>query len=161
MLERELTSAIRESLQTEKAAMDFYAVCETMARRPEARAFFQLLASEEREHARMFHSLSKDDFGSFDEMMQAAPDGESSWLAELRGMESDFSEHEAMLFALEKERRMEDYHRRMEAQAEDPVAKAIFALNARETRNHLELIEAEYSRIMGMPHEGDVESFRG
>jgi rubrerythrin len=155
-----LEGAILDSLQGEKEAMDFYAMCEAMSMRAETRAFFGLLASEEREHARMFHRLAEGESGRFDEFIAKHPDAESGWIGGLGRVDGAFSEAEAMRFALEKERELEEEHLRKLETAEDAGARAMYELNARETRNHISLIEAEYARVMGMPHEADLESFR-
>jgi len=158
--EWDVEKAIIESLHCEKDAMDFYELCEARCSRAETRAFFRLLASEEREHARMFHRLSEREAGGFDTFMSGDPDAERGWIGGLRSLDDSFSEAEAMRFALEKEEELEKLHLRRAAAAEDPAARAMFELNARETRNHIEMIGAEYARVMGMPHEGDLDSFR-
>ena len=60
---------------------------------------------------------------------------------------------------MEKELGLEKTLRETAEKIAAPEARAIFELNARETRNHYELIEAEYARLMGMVHESDIDTY--
>lgn len=161
MTDMNVQSAIRNSLQTEKDAMDFYLLCAKQMTDPKARKFFELLAREEREHAEHFFKLYEgEDIADFQEFMEMPPDHESEWLQMFRKVRSDFSEAKAMKLALDKEKLLEKIHLKAAAQVEDPEIKGIYELNARETHNHYEQIEAEYMRVMGMMDESDAAFLR-
>ena len=161
MSEINIQQAIRDSLQTEKDAMDFYSLCAKQVADPKAKQFFEVLAREEREHAEHFYRIYEGgDIASFDDFMDAPPDHESEWLRLFRRVRSDFSEAKAMKLALDKEKMLEKVHLRSAEKFDDPEVKGIYQLNARETRNHYEQIEAEYMRVMGMMDENDAAFFR-
>jgi ferritin-like metal-binding protein YciE len=60
---------------------------------------------------------------------------------------------------MEREKNLEEALLDTAAKIEDPAIKAVYELNATETRHHYELIESEYARIMGMVHETDIDTF--
>lgn len=161
MNENNLQAAIRDSLQTEKDAMDFYALCAKQVTDPKARRFFEILAREEREHAEHFFRIYEgEDIPSFEEFMDMPPDQDSAWLKMFRRVRPDFTEAKAMKLALDKEKMLESDHLKRAARVDDPEIKGIYELNARETRNHYQQIEAEYMRVMGMVDENDSTLFR-
>ena len=53
----ELQQAIRQAMQTEKEAMDFYRLAAKKIADPVAKATFAMLAREERQHAYSFYNL--------------------------------------------------------------------------------------------------------
>ena len=159
--EIDVQEAIRESIQTEKDAMNFYELGAKQMKERDAIRVFELLAREEREHAGHFFRVYKGgDIPDFDEFMDAPPDEESSWTVSMaRAISSDFNEQMALELAMEKELNLEKNLRETAAQIADPEARAIFELNARETRNHYEMIESEYARLMTMVHESDMDIY--
>jgi rubrerythrin len=52
----EVQAALKEAIQTEKAAMDFYKFGAEKMGDDKAREVFELLAREERHHAQMFYN---------------------------------------------------------------------------------------------------------
>ncbi len=154
-----ITEAIKRSMLTEKSAMDFYSSCAALMTNTDARKTFELLASEEREHAETFYKIyDGDDLGTFDEFMSSKADSE--WLNELEKMAlPKMDERKAMELAMEKEQLLEKHLRAMAAKVEDPDIKAVYEANAKSTHNHYVIIESEYARLMGMVHETDIDTF--
>lgn len=159
--EIDVNEAIMKAIQTEKNAMNFYELGALQMKDPNAVKFFQLLAREERQHAGQFYKIYRgSDISDFDEMMDAEPDHQSSWLAALaKSINSDFNEQKAMELAMEKELNLEKTLRETAAQIKAAEVRAIFELNATETHNHYELIESEYARVMAMVHESDMDIY--
>jgi rubrerythrin len=153
--------AIKRSIQTEKNAMNFYQLGAQKMNNPDARRTFELLAKEEREHASHFYSIYKGgDIPSLEVFLDAAPDNESSWVSTIaRLISADFSEQKAMELAMEREKNLEEALLETAAKIDIPEIKAVYELNAKETRHHYELIESEYARLMGMVHESDIDTF--
>lgn len=153
-----LQEAIRRSIQTEKNAMDFYLAGARQMTNERARKTFELLASEEREHARMFYDLYPgQDLPSFDDMM-AAPPARSESDQEI-ALFADFNDRKALEIALEKEKQLAEHLKKMAARFEEPAVKAVFEKNVASTDGHYQLIESEYARLMGMVHETDIDTF--
>ncbi|HKJ05374.1 MAG TPA: ferritin family protein [Geopsychrobacteraceae bacterium] len=161
MNETEVQNALKRSVQTEKNAMNFYQIASSHMTDAGAIKTFELLAREEREHAKhFFDSYDGTDMPSFEDFIDAPPDNESDWLSELdKTLLADFSERKAMELAMEKEQNLEKSLREMAAKIDDATVRSIFEENAKSTHNHYVLIESEYARLMGMPHETDIDTF--
>lgn len=153
--------ALRNSIQTEKNAMDFYRLAAGHMKDPEAKRTFELLAREEREHARWFYQIYKgEEIPDFEAFMAQPQAGESDWLSDLeKALVSDFNERKAMELAMGKELKLEKSLRQMAAGLSDPEVRKVYELNADSTHNHYILIESEYARLMGMVHETDIDTF--
>jgi rubrerythrin len=156
-----IQEAIKRSIQTEKNAMNFYQLGARKMNNQDARRTFELLAKEEREHAAHFFKIyTGSDIPSFDAFLDAPPDNESSWISTIsRLISADFSEQKALELAMEREKNLEEALLETAAMIENPEIRAVYELNARETRHHYELIESEYARLMGMVHETDIDTF--
>jgi rubrerythrin len=161
MNEADIQNALKRSVQTEKNAMNFYQIAASHMTDAGAVKTFELLAREERDHAEQFFSgYEGDDMPSFADFIDAPPDNESDWLSDLdKTLLADFSERKAMELAMEKELNLEKSLREMAAKIADADVRAIFEANAKSTHNHYVLIESEYARLMGMPHETDIDTF--
>ncbi len=157
----EIEKALIRSVQTEKNAMNFYQIAAKQMKNADAIKTFELLAREEREHAKhFFDKYEGDELASFEEFITAAPDQEGTWLSDLdKALLANFDDRKAMELALEKEKRLEESLREMAAKIEDPEVRAIFEENAKSTHNHYVIIESEYARLMGMVHETDIDTF--
>lgn len=157
----ELQAAIRQAIQTEKNAMNFYEMGARQMKDKQAKKLFEQLAKEEREHAaHFFKAYSGQAIGTFDEFMSAPPQLDSSWISSLQNVISaDFTEQKALELALEKEAALEKSLRESAARVSDPQVRAVFELNAIETHNHYLTIESEYARIMAMVDESDMDIF--
>ncbi len=160
----DVKNALIRSVQTEKNAMNFYQIAAAQMKDADAVKTFELLAREERDHAKHFFDKFQDvdgnDLPPFDEFINEAPDQEGEWLSDLdKALLANFSDRKAMELAMEKEKRLEESLREMAAKIEDPAVRAIFEENAKSTHNHYVIIESEYARLMGMPHETDIDTF--
>ena len=157
----EIKNALIRSVQTEKNAMNFYQIAAKQLKNADAIKTFELLAREEREHAKhFFDKYDGDELPSFEEFINAAPDQEGEWLSDLdKALLAKFDDRKAMELALEKEKRLEESLREMAAKIGDPEVRAIFEENAKSTHNHYVIIESEYARLMGMVHETDIDTF--
>lgn len=161
MSEIDVQKAVRQSIQTEKNAMDFYLRGSGLMGDAEARRVFNLLASEEKVHAGQFYKVyTGTDIPDFETYMSLPVDNEASWMISLKKViDSDFTEQKAMELAMEKELALEKALRETAARIADPAVRAVFELNAQETHNHYEMIESEYARLMGMVHESDMDIY--
>lgn len=153
--------AIKRSIQTEKNAMNFYQLGARQMKDPDARRMFEILAREEREHAGHFYKIYRGgDIPSLDAFLDVPADNESSWISSLSALlVTDFSEQKALELAMDKEKKLEEALRETASKVEDQDVRAVFELNVRETHNHYLMIEAEYSRIMGMVDETDMDIY--
>ncbi|HKJ05751.1 MAG TPA: ferritin family protein [Geopsychrobacteraceae bacterium] len=147
--EEELKKAIKDSIQTEKDAMDFYRYAAKQMYNERPRLTFKLLAREEREHARSFYEAYRwDDLPPFEDMMNEPPNVDSSWWKELQtSMLGDFDEEMALALAIQREDSLEKELRAIAEQIEDPAVREIYLSNARMTHQHLELIKEDYNLI--------------
>lgn len=145
--EEQLKQAIKDSIQTEKDAMDFYRLAAGKMYNERPRLTFKLLAREEREHARSFYEIYRwDDLPPFDVMMSAPPDTDSPWLKELREtMLGEFDEEQALALAMQKELDLEKQLRTIAEQIEDDDVRDVYLKNASMTNHHLELLTQDYN----------------
>jgi len=157
----DIQAAIKSAIETEKSAMNFYQLGAAQMKDPEAKRLFEQLAKEEKEHAGHFYRQYRgDDIPSLEEFMAAPPEHASVWVASIRKLiGDDFTEQGALELAMERESSLENILRQNAAKIGDPEVRAVFELNADETRNHYLTIEAEYARIMKMVDESDMDTF--
>lgn len=150
--EEELKKALRDSIQTEKDAMDFYRCASEKMYNERPRLTFKLLSREEREHARSFYEAYRwDDLPSFDKIMSAPPNTASQWWTELQtAMLGEFDEEMALALAMAKEEALEQELRTIAERIEDLAVREVYLKNARMTHRHLELITEDY-RIVHPP----------
>lgn len=153
MGEFDLQKALRDSIQTEKDAMDFYKFGAEKMADEKARETFELLAREEAQHARMFYNAYQGgDLPPFEEYIQGPPDTDSQWWKALQSaMLTDFDERKAMELAIEQEEALEKELRATAEKIDDPEVKAIYLANASSTHHHCELIDEDYEAIFGPP----------
>lgn len=147
----DIQEALRDSAQTEKDAMDFYKYGAEKMSDEKARAMFELLAREEKEHARSFYDACMGDgLPTFEEFINAPPDTESAWWQALKqAMLGEFDERKAMELAIEQEEALEKELREMAGKIDDPAVKEIYLANAKSTHRHEEMIEEDYHAIYG------------
>jgi rubrerythrin len=148
----DVQKAIKESIQTEKDAMDYYKYGAERMAEEKARKTFELLAREEYQHAESFYRIyTGDDIPSFQEFMNAPPNTDSDWWKGLQSLlVSDFDERKALELAIEQEEELEKSLREMAEQIEDPEIARVYLANASSTHNHLELVEEDYKAMFGM-----------
>jgi len=144
--------AIKDSIQTEKDAMDYYKYGAERMAEDKARQTFEILAREEYQHAESFYRIYPgEDIPSFHEFMNAPPNTNSTWWKNLQGLlVQDFDERKALELAIEQEEALEKSLRDMAARIEDPDIARVYLANATSTHNHLELVEEDYRAMFGM-----------
>ena len=148
----DVQKTIKDSIQTEKDAMDFYKYGAERMAEDKARQTFEILAREEYQHAESFFRIySGDDIPSFQEFMSAPPNTESGWWKNLQSLlVQDFDKRKALELAIEQEDALEKSLREMAASIDDPDVARVFLANATSTHNHLELVEEDYKAMFGM-----------
>jgi len=148
----DLQKAIKDSIQTEKDAMDFYQLCAERAQDEKAAGTFEMLAKEEREHAQQFYRIYPGkDLPAFEELITLPADADSPWLADLdRLVGREFDEQRALQLAMDKEEELEKFLREMAAKIDDAEVKKVYLSNASSTHHHFELIRQDYEDIYGM-----------
>ena len=153
--------AIKQAIQTEKNAMDFYQLGALQMKDQEAKRIFEQLAKEERQHAQHFYkSYTGSDLAPFEEFISAPPEYESTWVSSIQKViSSDFTEGKALEVAMEKENKLEQALLETASRISDPSIREVFLTNAKETHNHYLTIESEYSRIMAMVDESDQDTY--
>lgn len=157
----DIQEAIKNSIQTEKNAMNFYQSGARLMKDPDARRVFETLAREEREHAGHFYRIYKgNDIPSLDAFLDMPADNESNWMSSLNSISGDdFNEKKALELAMEREQSLEKALQESALKMSEGEVREVYELNARETRNHYLMIESEYARIMAMVHETDINIF--
>lgn len=158
---KDMQDALKQAIQTEKNAMNFYQIGAQQMKDKEAKRLFEQLAREEKEHAaQFFKAYQGSELGSFEEFITAPPQNEALWVNSIQKViGADFSEQKALEYAMEKETNLEKALRETAAKITDASIKEIFLWNANETHNHFLTIEAEYARIMAMVDESDMDTF--
>ena len=153
--------AIRVAIETEKELMDFYRRAAEITADPGGKKVFQALAEDEREHVRHFFNLYNGDaLGTFDQYITAPGKSQSAMMHDLEKLfESDIKERRAMEIALREEQDLEKNLRLTASRIVDPMVRTVFETLAGETRQHYDLIESEYARLMGMVHETDIDTY--
>jgi len=148
----DVQKTIKESIQTEKDAMDFYKYGAERMAEDKARQTFEILAREEYQHAESFYRIySGDDIPSFQEFMNAPPNTDSDWWKGLQSLlVQDFDERKALELAIEQEEALEKSLREKAAQINNEEIARVYLANATSTHNHLELVEEDYRGMLGM-----------
>jgi len=148
----DLKEAIKDSIQTEKDAMDFYQMCADRSQDEKAAKSFEILAKEEYEHAQQFYRIYPgNDLPGFDTLIAEPPKADSPWLADLNKMIGrEFDEQRALQLAMDKEEELEKFLREMAARIDDEEVKKVYLSNASSTHQHFELIKQDYQDIYGM-----------
>lgn len=148
----DVQKAIKDSIQTEKDAMDFYKYGAERMTEDRARQTFEMLAREEYQHAESFYKIyTGSEIPSFQEFMNAPPNTSSSWWKNLQGlMVQEFDERKALELAIEQEEALEKSLREMAARIDNPEISRVYIANASSTHNHLELVEEDYRAMYGM-----------
>jgi rubrerythrin len=148
----DVQEAIKDAVKTEKDAMDFYRFAAEKMDDGKAKSTFELLAREERQHAKMFYDAYRGkDLPYFEDFIASPPDTESSWWAALKEASlADFDERRALELAIEQEEALERQLKEIAARIDDPKVQAIYQANVNSTHHHAELIEEEYRAMLGM-----------
>jgi len=151
MTSENLKNALLKAIQTEKDAMDFYLMGASKIYDEKAKATFELLAREERQHALSFYNACPFERPAFEDLMSAAPDPESSWFKALqKAMLGEFDERLALEMAIEQEDLLAKELKMVAQTIDDPAIKQVYLTNAASTHHHLEMVEADYRAMLGM-----------
>lgn len=147
--EEKLKKALKDSIQAEKDAMDYYLLAADKMYNERPRLTFKLLAREEREHARSFYDAYRwSDLPSFDTLMNEPPNTDSPWWRELQtSMLGDFNEEMALALAMKREEKLEIELRAIAEKIEEPAVREVYLNNAKMTHRHLELVTEDYNLI--------------
>lgn len=147
----DIQKAIKEAMQTEKNAMDYYKYGAEKMHDERAKRSFEILAKEEKQHAHMFFNIyTGDDVPDFEAFMAAPPDTESSWWKALQSaLLGDFDERKAIELAIEQEAQLEKELCAMAEKIDDEAVKKIYLANARSTHHHFELCVEERNALLG------------
>ncbi len=157
----DVQEAIKRSIQTEKNARDFYRLGAKHMKNQRACKIFELLATEEEDHAKMFYDIYRgSDLPDFTTYMALDPAWDSDWLTDLeKTLVEELNERRAMELAMDKELKLEKALRAMAEKISNEGVREIFVKNAKSTHQHYELIESEYAHLMGMVHETDIDTY--
>lgn len=152
MTKLDIQKAIKDSIQTEKDAMDFYKYGAERMAEEKARSTFELLAREEYQHAESFFKIYQgEDIPSFQDFMNNPPNTSSSWWKGLQNLLlQDFDERKALELAIEQEEALEKSLREMAERIDDPAIADVYLANANSTHHHLEVCEEDYKAMFGM-----------
>ncbi len=153
--------ALKIAVETEKGLICFYRRAAEMATDEGAKSVFNRLAKDKEEHAHnFFRHYNGDNFGTFEDFINQPCTFNAAVLKELNGIEDiSFKERRAREIAMEKELKLEKSLLNTARQIIDPGVRTVFTQMAKETRNHYQIIESEYARRMGMPHETDIDTY--
>ena len=143
--------ALLTAIMTEKAAMDFYKFGATKMTDEHACHTFEILAQDEKQHARMFYDVYPGgDLPPFEELMAAAPDTESSWWKSLQQiLLGNFDERRALELAIDQEDALEISLRETAARISDPKIREIYLANAGSTHGHALLVGEDLKAYFG------------
>lgn len=147
----DVQKALKEAIQTEKDAMDFYRFGAEQMPDDKARQTFEILAKDELQHALMFYNVYQGgDLPPFDVYIQGPPNEASSWWKALQHMLlSEFDERKALELALEQEELLEKSLRETARRISDPAIRAIYEANANSTHGHALLVNEDYKAMFG------------
>ena len=147
----DVQNAIKNAMQTEKDAMDFYKYGAEKMTDPKAQRAFEILAAEEKQHAHMFFNIyTGDDVPDFEAFMNAAPNTDSTWWKNLQQMLlGEFDERKAMELAIDQEADLEKELIAMADKMDDKDIRQVYLANARSTHHHFELCTEEYNALHG------------
>ena len=153
--------AIKVAIEGEKTLMCFYRNAADMVTDAKSRKVFAQLAEDKKEHVRLFFKIYRgEEFGAFEEFIKTPCPEEKEVIKELGGIvESQIKESRAWEVAMNKEEQFEKLLRSKARQIVDPGGRAVFDRMAAESRDHLEIMEAEYSRLMRMPDDSEMNTY--
>lgn len=153
--------ALKMAIKAEKESRDFYLKAALMTANARARKVFNLLAGEEEQHLASFFGLYEGgEFGDLQAYLASPPDKSSPGYAALKkAIDKETPEQKALEIALREEKAIIDRYGEFVHDIVDPLVRGIFERVIRETQKHYELIESEYSFLMGMVHESDQDIY--
>lgn len=153
--------ALKIAVETEKGLICFYRRAAEMVADEGAKAFFNRLAAEKEEQASQFFRYYKgSDLGTLDDFVNSVCSFNAAAMKELNGLsDRSIKERRAREIAMEKELNLEQTLLSKSKQIIDPGVRAIFEKMAKASQHHYQIVESEYARMMGMPHETDIDTY--
>lgn len=159
--EYSLQEALKMAIQAEKDSMDFYRRAASVTQNERARKVFELLANEEVGHLKSFFDHYKGgEFGDLKSYIDSPPDKKNATYMQLeKAINADTHEKEALEIALKEEKACIEQYTIFAKDIIDPLVRAVFERVIKETQNHYDLIEDEYSHVMTMVHKSDQDIY--
>ncbi len=152
--------AILSAIRFEKASHDFYLLAASKATEPETRAFLMKLAREEFEHLVGFIMLYPGGERNFSVMRNDVLGSDDLGSRELLAkIDSIDSRKEALAIAVKEEQVCIELYSTFVDTIRNTKIHAMFSKALYETRQHLETIEAEYARCMGMINSSELDKY--
>lgn len=156
-----IQEALKLAIQAEKDSMDFYRRAAAAATNERSIKIFNLLAAEEAGHLKSFFEHYKGtEFGELEKFMQSAPSHDLPPMkALLSAIGNNTHEKEALEIALQEEKMVIQQYTALAKDMVDPLVRAVFNRVVVETQGHYDMIEDEYSHVMGMVDKTDQDTF--
>jgi rubrerythrin len=153
--------AMKLAIENEKKQMSFYRKAAQLVTNEGGRKVFSRLAQEKEDHiSKFFRRYIGSEFGSLEAFIHSPCEDEEKVDRELRAIPMDaVRERNARQIALDKEKENEQMLRFKATHMVDPGVKSILEQMADVNRKHYSIIESEYARTMGMPHDTDIDTF--
>jgi len=153
--------ALKLAVEAEKGLICFYRRAAEIVADDGAKRFFNRLATEKEEHAGQFFSYYKGhDLGTLDEFVNQPCTLNAAAMKELSKLaEPLIKERRAREIAMEKEQKLESTLLSTAQRIVDPGVRTIFEKMAKASQTHYQIVESEYARLMGMPHETDINTY--
>ena len=159
--EYSVQEALKLAIQAEKDSMDFYRRAATVTQNERAKKVFELLANEEVGHLKSFFDHYKGGaFGDLQSFMATPPNRDNPIFRQLeQAITAETHEQNALEIAMKEEKTTLDRYATMAKDIVDPLVRAIFDRVVKETQGHYDMIEEEYSHVMGMVSKSDQDIY--
>jgi erythrin-vacuolar iron transport family protein len=159
--EYSVQEALKLAIQAEKDSMDFYRRAATVTKNERAKKVFDLLANEEVGHLKSFFDHYKGlEFGDLQTYMATPPNRNNPVFRMLeKAINEDTHEQQALEVALKEEKATIEQYAALAKDIVDPLVRAIFDRVVKETQGHYDMIEEEYSHVMGMVDKSEQDTF--
>jgi rubrerythrin len=159
--EYSVQEALKLAIQAEKDSMDFYRRAATVTKNDRAKRVFDLLANEEVGHLKSFFDHYKgSEFGDLQSFMATPPNRNNPVFKALeKAITEDTHEQQALEVALQEEKSTVEQYAALAKDIIDPLVRAIFERVVKETQGHYDMIEDEYSHVMGMVDKSEQDTY--
>ena len=153
--------ALKLAIQAEKDSMDFYRRAGAVTKNDRAKKVFDLLANEEVGHLKSFFDHYKGgDFGDIQSFMATPHNRDNPIFRTLeKAITEETHEQQALEIAMQEEKATLERYAALAKDIVDPLVKAIFDRVVKETQGHYDMIEDEYSHVMGMVDKTDQDTY--
>ena len=159
--EYSIQEALKLAIQAEKDSMDFYRRAATITKNGRAKRVFELLANEEVGHLKSFFDHYKGgEFGDLQSFMATPPNRDNPIFRMLeQAVTAETHEQQALEIAMKEEKATAERYSAFARDIVDPLVRAIFDRVVKETQGHYDMIEDEYSHIMGMVDKSEQDTY--